>query len=274
LQAAAAWLAANPNPPAEAIEAQPWPPAVKALVHYPNVLTQLTGDMQWTQSLGSAFTNQPADVSAAIQQMRAQASAQGNLVTTPQQTVIQDGGVISIQPVSTEIVYVPTYDPVLVYVGYHPLIWGVGYPCGPWFTYGCDWYGGGFVFVGDWHGGFYYGGGGWHRDYAWHGGGYARFQHDARFGPPPHVEREHFAVARGVAGREAELHRSMEARATERHSIQRVASRAPAARPEMSRTPSRTTTPERNTVRPSAEHGNGRPGAEHSEHAEGRGGRR
>src|SRR6202041_2647914 len=114
LQDAGAWVAANPNPTNEMIDAQPWEPSVKAIVHYPTVLTQLTSDMQWTQSLGSAYAAQPADVMAAIQQMRAQATAQGNLVNTAQQTVVQDGGVIAIEPANEQIIYVPQYDPVEV----------------------------------------------------------------------------------------------------------------------------------------------------------------
>jgi hypothetical protein len=271
LQDASAWLAANPNPPPEAIDAQSWPPAVKALIHYPTVLNQLTGDMQWTESLGSAFTNQPQDVSAAIQQMRAQAVAQGNLVNTPQQVVIQNGGVIAIQPANPEEIFVPTYDPVVVYVGFHPLIFAdLWYPIGPWCTYGFDWYGGGLLFVGDWHGGFYYRGGYWGRDYAWRGGGYAHWEHDARFGAPPHIERANYAFAHGVQGHAEDLHHAMVARAAERHNVQRVA-RAN-EHPEMNREPGRTGTPEHGTIHSSQEHGTGRPveHAEHEGHAEGR----
>jgi hypothetical protein len=217
VQDAGAWLAANPNPPAEAIEAQPWEPSVKAVVHYPTVLTQLTGDMQWTQSLGSAYASQPADVMAAIQQMRAQASAQGNLVSNQQQTVVQDAGVIAIEPATTDVIYVPTYDPILVYDGYHPLYYGPSYRIGPWFAYGFDWYGRG-IFVGDWHGGYYYRGGHWGRDYAFRANVYHHWERPARYGPAPHVE--HFAMSRGVVGREADLHRTMTVHATERHNVQ------------------------------------------------------
>ena len=79
LQDANAWLRANPQPTAPAIDAQPWAPSVKAVIHYPTVFSQLINDMQWTQSLGAAFLNQPADVMAAIQDMRAQAAAQATL---------------------------------------------------------------------------------------------------------------------------------------------------------------------------------------------------
>ncbi|HET6251061.1 MAG TPA: DUF3300 domain-containing protein [Tepidisphaeraceae bacterium] len=222
VQDAGTWLAANPNPTNEMIDAQPWEPSVKAVVHYPTVMTQLTGDMQWTQSLGSAYASQPADVMAAIQQMRAQAVAQGNLVTTAQETVVQDGGVIAIEPPNDQVIYVPTYDPVQVYVGYHPLYWGtVGYSVGPWFGYGFDW-GGGVLFVGDWHGAYYYRGGHWGRDFAWRDH-YAHYERPARFGPPPHIDRAHYALAAGVRGREADIHRTMVEHAAERHNVQRGA---------------------------------------------------
>ncbi|HXE51515.1 MAG TPA: DUF3300 domain-containing protein, partial [Tepidisphaeraceae bacterium] len=90
VQDANAFLAARPLPPQPEIDAQPWDPAVKALVHYPTVLAQLARDPSWTQSLGAAYLNQPGDVMAAIQQLRAQALAEGNLRDTPQTVVVQD----------------------------------------------------------------------------------------------------------------------------------------------------------------------------------------
>ena len=227
LQQANAWLAAYPPPPPSAIDYQPWEPSVKAIAHYPTVLHQLTSDMQWTQSLGSAFTYQPSDVMAAIQDMRAQAAAQGNLVSTPQQVVVQDGGVIAIEPANPDAIYLPTYDPVTVYVGYHPLLFGdVAFGVGPWFVNGVYW-GGGVIFVGDWHGGYYYRDGHWGRDYAWRADAYHHWERDNRFGPAPYVDRGHYAVAHDVRGREAEIHHSMTERAPQRQQYQH----AGAARP-------------------------------------------
>jgi hypothetical protein len=221
LQDAGAWLASNPQPAAAAIDAQPWDPSVKAVVHYPTVLTQLTGDMNWTRSLGSAFASQPANVMAAIQNMRAQAAAQGNLVNTPQQVVVQDGGVIAIEPANPDLIYVPTYDPVVVYVGYHPLFFGdVAFASGPWFVDGCDW-GGGVIFVGDWHGGYYFRGGHWGRDYAWRGDRFQHWQRDGRFGPAPRIDAAHYDMARGVRGREADIHRTMIEHSAQRSGFQR-----------------------------------------------------
>jgi len=223
LQDANAFLKSNPPP--GAIDAQPWDPSVKAVAHYPTVVAQLAADPQWTQSLGSAFTNQPADVMAAIQGMRAQASASGSLTTTPQQVVVQDAGVIAIEPATPDLIYVPTYDPVVVYVGYHPLFFGgVGFAVGPWFAYGCNW-GGGVIFVGDWHGGYFFRGGHWGRDYAWRGGEFHAWARDGRFGPPPHIDRGHYALAHDVRGREAEFHHAAVAHATPHSDAPRPADR-------------------------------------------------
>jgi hypothetical protein len=221
LQDASAWLLAYPQPSQAMIDAQPWDPSVKAMVHYPTVLAQLTRDMSWTNSLGSAYINQPADVMAAIQQLRAEALAMGNLVDTPQQVIVQDGGTISIQPANPEVVYVPEYDPVVVYESYHPVYFTtVAYSTGPWLVYGCYW-GGGVIFVGDWHGGYYYREGHWHRDYAWHVDRGRYWARDARWGPPPRVDRYHYAMARDVRGREAEIHRSMVQHEPQRREVER-----------------------------------------------------
>jgi hypothetical protein len=215
VQQAGQFLAANPSLPDGVIDSQNWPPAVKAVVRYPAALNQLTGDPQWTESLGSAFANQPGDVMAAIQDLRAQAIAQRNLVSNAEQVVIVDGGVISIQPADPSVIYVPTYDPVVVYTGYHPLVFGeVSYRVGPWFVNGFDW-GGGVIFVGDWHGGYIHGDHGWYRDRAFRYDRYHHWEHDARFGAPPRIERDHYVFARGVRGHEEELHRTMEVRHAE-----------------------------------------------------------
>jgi hypothetical protein len=230
LQDANAWLASYPQPPQGAIDAQPWEPSVKALVHYPTVLAQLTRDMPWTQSLGSAYLNQPGDVMAAIQQMRAEAVAQGNLVDSSQQVVVQDGGVIAIEPANPDVIYVPTYDPVLVYAGYHPLFFGdVAYATGPWFVNGVYW-GGGVIFVGDWHGGYDYRDGRWGRDYGWHADHYHYWARDSRFGPAPHVDRAHYAFSHDVRGREAEIHRSMAEHSVQRREVEQRSRAAAAAR--------------------------------------------
>ena len=195
VQAAGQWLAAHPNPPDDAVEAQQWSPNVKALVRYPAALQVLNNDIAWMQSLGSAFNREPAAVMAAIQDMRAQAQAAGNLVAGAQVKVIADAGVISIQPVEiTAPMFVPVYDPVAVYVSPVAITWGQPYAVGPWLVNGVDWYGGA-VFAGPWYGGWYHDGY-WGRDYGWHYDHYRQgWRHEDRFGRAPHLDRAHFAGA-------------------------------------------------------------------------------
>src|SRR6266404_436014 len=73
---------------------QSWDPSVQALVAFPDALRLLSSDIRWTTDLGNAFLAQQADVMSAVQRMRARASANGRLSTTPQQIVtseFQDG---------------------------------------------------------------------------------------------------------------------------------------------------------------------------------------
>ena len=72
--------------------------------------------MEWTTQVGEAFLDQPADVMNTIQQLRAQAIAAGNLIDTPQQKIVKEEDCIRIVPVEPEVIYVPRYDPDVVYV--------------------------------------------------------------------------------------------------------------------------------------------------------------
>lgn len=114
------WLSQNSNLTgaalAQAVDQQSWDPSVKALTQFPSVLNDLAKNLAWTSSLGQAFQNQQADVMAAIQAMRAKAQAAGTLQSTPQITVTQpSSGTIVIQPANPQIVYVPQYNPTIVY---------------------------------------------------------------------------------------------------------------------------------------------------------------
>jgi hypothetical protein len=100
---------------AEMVNQQPWDPSVKSLVAFPEVLSNLNQNMNWTTQLGNAYYNQPQDVMAAVQNMRERAYAAGTLRSTPQLEVNYDPGDIVISPVSDNIVYVPYYDPWTVY---------------------------------------------------------------------------------------------------------------------------------------------------------------
>src|SRR5215469_1421176 len=73
-------------------------------------------NLVWVSTLGEAYHNQPADVMSAIQALRAQAKAQGHLMSGPQITVTQTSPqIITIEPTNPSIVYVPQYDPALIY---------------------------------------------------------------------------------------------------------------------------------------------------------------
>lgn len=123
------------------IDAQPWDSSVKAIAHSPQILQLLDGNLQWTAELGQAFLNQPTDVMNSVQRLRAQAMAQGNLQNTPEQNVINQDGLIEIVPANPEVIYVPQYDPSLVY--FQPGIsinWGWWhFGIGPWFNHDFDW---------------------------------------------------------------------------------------------------------------------------------------
>ena len=150
---------------ADSVDQQDWDPSVKALTQFPSVLANLDKDLSWTSELGDANYNQQADVMAAIQYMRKKAKDAGHLQTTPQQTVTDQDSDIDIEPTNPEIVYVPVYDPGLVYgypvglwPGFYPW-WGIGGPylsfgigigIDPFFGFGWGWHGWGL----DWHGGF------------------------------------------------------------------------------------------------------------------------
>jgi hypothetical protein len=100
---------------ASALETIDWDPSVKALVPFPAVLQMMDSQLDWMQKLGDAFLAQQADVMDAVQRLRAQAASAGNLNSTPQQTVTTQDGEIYIEPASPDVLYVPAYDPFVVY---------------------------------------------------------------------------------------------------------------------------------------------------------------
>src|SRR5437773_3245570 len=162
------WMAKNPDLKdkalADAVSKQPWDPSIQGLVAYPDVVTRMADNIQWTTDLGNAFLAQQSDVMDAVQRMRAKAQGTGNLKTSAQQvvqteTVASGKQVIEIQQANPDVVYVPSYDPVVVYgaappaypyypytyPGYVPgtaLAWGAGIALGA-ATWGA-WGGGGW----------------------------------------------------------------------------------------------------------------------------------
>jgi hypothetical protein len=98
-----------------ALEKQPWDPSVKSLINFPQVLTMMSEKLDWTQKLGDAFLEQQEDVMKSVQQLRAKAEVSGNLKTTKEQKVIVEKETIIIQPANPQVVYIPTYNPTVVY---------------------------------------------------------------------------------------------------------------------------------------------------------------
>jgi hypothetical protein len=143
---------------AQEVDQQPWDPSVKALTPFPSVLANMDKNLSWTSWLGEAYINQQQDVMTAIQVMRQRAQQAGNLKTTSQQKVTQQGQTIVIEPANPQVVYVPQYDPWVVYgapvVAWPGWAWypglyvpgpgiafGVGFGVGwGWHHWGADWH--------------------------------------------------------------------------------------------------------------------------------------
>ena len=100
-----------------ALEQQNWDPSVKSLVNFPQVLQMMNEKIDWTQKLGDAFLAQQKDVMDTAQSLREKAKAEGNLETNQEQKVIveKETQTIIIEPSNPQIVYVPTYNPTVVY---------------------------------------------------------------------------------------------------------------------------------------------------------------
>ena len=100
---------------AEALENQEWDPSVKSLVQFPDVLAMMGEKLDWTQKLGDAFLSQEEDVTKTVQNLRKKADEAGNLKTTQEQVVKVEKEVIIIESASPQVVYVPVYNPTVVY---------------------------------------------------------------------------------------------------------------------------------------------------------------
>ena len=148
------------------VDKQSWDPGVKALTQFPAVLANMNQNLAWTSELGDAYLNQRQELTQAIQTMRERAKQAGNLQTTPQEKVSTHGHDIVIQPATTQVVYVPQYDPWLAYgdplavfPGWYPypglflggpgIAFGLGFGVGFFGGFGWGWHNWGF----DWHGG-------------------------------------------------------------------------------------------------------------------------
>ena len=151
----AAQFVANHGDPS-LIASQSWSDSVKGLAHYPDVVTWLNENQAWTQQLGTAFASDPAAVMSAIQDLRSRAQAAGTLQSGPQEQVVTDEGAIQIEPAQPDVIYVPRYDPDLVYFAPPPgyggsyFYWGDPYPTGIWMSYDFNWRAHS-VWRGDWY---------------------------------------------------------------------------------------------------------------------------
>jgi uncharacterized membrane protein YgcG len=178
----------------QAVNKQSWDASVKALTEFPSVLNNLSNNLTWTSSLGEAYHDQQAEVMTAIQTLRAQAKAAGNLKSSSQITVVQQSPeTIVIQPANPQVVYVPEYNPAVIYgtpyvtPGYTAgdvaaagiIGFGAGIAVGAlmsggccgwgYSSWNCGWHGTAVIY----HGGAYYGNSAWHGGYyngGYHGG--------------------------------------------------------------------------------------------------------
>ncbi len=129
-----------------AVNFQPWDESVQSLAHYPEIVTWMEQNLAWTRQLGDAFAAQPTDVMNAVQRLRARARAAGTLVDTPQQQIVDQNNTIMIVPAQPDVIYVPYYDPAVVYVtqrSYYPASayfgFSRGFASGWWLAFGVDW---------------------------------------------------------------------------------------------------------------------------------------
>jgi len=115
---------------AAALQQQPWDASVKSLISFPDVLRTMNSNLQWTEQLGDAFLAQQAAIMDSVQRLRQRAAAAGSLRATPQQTVSTQDDTVAIEPANPDVVYVPYYDPTVVYgpwpwAGYPPFYFGL-----------------------------------------------------------------------------------------------------------------------------------------------------
>jgi hypothetical protein len=177
-----------------AVGDRPWDASVKALIHYPGLLKWMDDNLEWTQALGAAVAFQQADVMRAIQSMRARALATGALVSLPQQRVVVVGGIIRIVPGDELAIYLPQYDPDIVYGAggqYQgsPITFGIALPVGGWLAFECDW--DDFaIWTGPWHRG-------WDDRRDWRNPGFGGIW---RAGPvrPPEGDRDVYRPSEGL----------------------------------------------------------------------------
>lgn len=172
----------------QALADKNWDPSVQSLAAYPQVLAMMNDNLEWTQRLGDAFLVDQPRVMDTVQSLRQKAAAAGNLQSTPQLSVMTQGDDIVIDTPQPDAVYVPVYNPLLIYGPW----WAPAYP--PWFwcpppLYGypyCPVYTIGIVFGAPWP--IWYNHWGWAHSH-WHGHRIAVDDHNNRFWNNPRHPR-------------------------------------------------------------------------------------
>ena len=156
---------------ADAVQKENWDPSIQGMAALPDAVKLLADNIKWTSELGNAFLAQQADVMDAVQRMRMKAEGSGKLKSNEQMKVetkvVENKSVVVIEQANPQVIYVPSYDPVVVYgappvypyppvyypppsAGYYAagmaISFGVGIAMGAmWgggWGYGCGWGGG------------------------------------------------------------------------------------------------------------------------------------
>src|ERR1700687_328398 len=116
---AARWSRSHPElrgePAVRSADERDWDPSVKSLLAFPQILSMMDEKLEWTQRLGDAFLAQQEQVMRTVQYLRSHAYAAGNLRSSEELVVERQGTDIIIEPPTPELVYVPYYDPLVVY---------------------------------------------------------------------------------------------------------------------------------------------------------------
>jgi len=156
------WLAQNKGNK-EAKPKESWDESIKALINYPDVLTMMSNDLDWTSAMGEAVAADQTGVMDAVQSFRRKAEGAGNLKTDDKVVVAVEEEVVKIVQADPQVIYVPQYEPQVVVVQqtvpYYPVYYPTPYPCyyypyppGYAFAAGVFW-GATVAFAFDWYGG-------------------------------------------------------------------------------------------------------------------------
>src|SRR6267378_7569854 len=177
----------------KALESQSWDPSVKSLVNFPQVLTMMSEKLDWTQKLGDAFLAQQKPVMDTIQSLRAKAQAAGNLKTTQEQKIIVEEKIIRIEPASPQVIYVPAYNPTVVYgawpyPAYPPYYY---YPPGYVAARSAFWFAGGVALGAAW--GYAWGNTNWR-------GGSVNYNYNQNININNNIDRNRYAQQRPAGG--------------------------------------------------------------------------